>query len=301
MGWTISLCRRAKSGQPHEGSDVLIRASSWVAAQRALHLVDGCWLLLEGSPAPLRFPLFAHNDAEPEWIEPRGRRHLADSSWRALGFPRACELAALASRRRRWVYAIARLRFSQKLFSVESVDLEPFTSSHLSVSALPADHITFSHAIVSAYSAIEELGLELRASNKRPSRINGEWNPEVRADLERRLRRAGVDLDDDVLWMVRARRKLETARPVPATRLVPWCGWGVRDADLRVCDAIAYAHWLRSCVAAHTAKDLTRVLSPYDVVNVQMLVRRLILDVLAVDTTAPPARRRGNWVTGHGR
>jgi len=40
-------------------------------------------------------------------------------------------------------------------------------------SVFPEDHIRMATAIVSAYAAIEELGLTIRARNQNPSRING--------------------------------------------------------------------------------------------------------------------------------
>jgi hypothetical protein len=52
------------------------------------------------------------------------------------------------------------------------------------------------------------------------------------------------------------------------------------DSEIPVIDAIAYAEWLRSGVASHAVNDLTPVLSPYDVINVQHVARRLLLETL---------------------
>jgi len=139
----------------------------------------------------------------------------------------------------------------------------------------------FSHAIVSAYSAIEDLGLEVRASQKKPSRINGEWNPLVREDLESRLEKANIDLKETILWTIRGpMRNIERKRGIPILEKAPWARGPVRDAEIKIIDAIAYSDWLRDCVASHGVKALTKVLSPYDVVNVQHLTRRLLLETI---------------------
>jgi hypothetical protein len=161
------------------------------------------------------------------------------------------------------------------------MDLEPWYSPHLRISSFPDDHVMFSHAIISAYSVLEDLGLELRASPTRPSRLNGNWNPVVRQDLDQRLARAGVDLGEKLLWTVRGpKRRIERRRPMPEATKASWSGWFVRDSEFAIADAIANADWLRDRVASHAAKELTRALSPYDVVNVQHLARRLLLESL---------------------
>ena len=128
---------------------------------------------------------------------------------------------------------------------------------------------------------MEDLGLNLRASAKNPSRIDGQWNPTVKSDLEARLRASGVVLDEKLLWTVRGpRRRIEKKRPFPDGEAAPWASQLVRDSDIPIVDAIAYAEWLRSAVAAHGVKDLTPSLSPYDVINVQHVARRLLLETL---------------------
>jgi hypothetical protein len=260
---------------------VVLHASSWESAQRGLDLIEGCHQLLSGC-API-FPVqqIAHNGSEPVWMQAEERKALAEETCSTSGFPLACAIAAKATRRRIWMYAVAEYKFSSSLFSVHHVDLEPRSAPQLRLSTFPGDHIIFSHAIMSAYSVIEDLGLEVRASSARPSRIGGEWNPEVKADLEKRLKKAGINLRDSLLWTMRGpKRKIEIQRPVPGRAKAPWSSWDVRDCEIDVIDAIAHAGWLRSCVASHGVKRLTPALSPYDVINVQHLARRLLLERL---------------------
>ena len=281
-GWSIQFERqRRKPASVHQGREVVLYAKNWRTAQRALDLIDGCHQLLSGNPWVFSIQFIAHNADELGWMNPKQRQELKQQTYCTGGFPLACSVAAKASCQRTWIYAIAKYRYSMSLFSVHSADLEPFRSPHLPVSSFPEDHLRFAHAIIAAYSAVEELGLEIRASAKNPSLIKGQWNPVVRQELESRLRKAGVDLAESILWTMRGtKRRTEKARPIPFQTKAPWSAWEVRDSDVHISDAIAYADWLRDCVASHTIKDLTLSLSPYDVINVQHLARRLVLESL---------------------
>jgi hypothetical protein len=281
-GWKVKFeYQREKPSSVHDGREVVVYAKNWYSAQRTLDLIEGCHEVLLGNPPIFPMHLVAHNKTEPSWMNQDERQALSEGNYCITGFPRACSIAKKATRRRKWIYAIAKYRFSTSLFAIHGADLEPFRSPNLPISQFPRDHITFSHAIISAYSAIEELGLEIRASSQRPSRINGQWNPIVKQELESRLQNAGVNLSETILWTMRGpKRRIEKKRPVPAKGKATWSAWTVRDSELHISDAIAYADWLRDCVASHSVKHLTRGLSPYDVVNVQHLARRLILESL---------------------
>lgn len=281
-GWKACLApQRMNPPIIYKGKEVVLYAASWASAQRALDLIIGCHQLVLGDPPVIPIHQIAHSETEPEWMEEHERQAQVEKPYSTSDFPLACAVAAKASRRRHWVYAVAKYKFSLSLYSVHHVDLEPSRSTHLAVSSFPGDHVMFSHAIISAYSVVEDLGLEVRASAQKPSRINGEWNPVVKRDLEQRLTKSGVDHKETILWTVRgSKRKIETRRPIPIAAKAPWSGWIVRDSELQIIDAVAYADWLRDCVASHGVKDLTRVLSPYDVINVQHLARRLLLESL---------------------
>jgi hypothetical protein len=292
-GWQAALAlQRKKPSTVHGGQEVVLYASSWASAQRALDLIHGYHLLLRGDPDVFDFDLIAHNAQEPSWMDKDERDALVNKTYSTSDFPLACAVAAKASRLRKWVYAVSKYKFSLSLYSVHHVDLEPWRSPHLRISSFPADHVTFSHAIVSAYSVLEDMGLQVGASRKNPSRINGRWNPVVKQNLEERLSKSGVDLGETLLWTARGpARRIEIRRPLPPGTKAPWSGWVVRDLEIEVVDAIAYAEWLRSCVASHGVKDLARVLSPYDVTNVQHLARRLFLECLGFWRVGHRARR----------
>jgi hypothetical protein len=282
VGWKAGFAaQRRDPPLAYKGKEIVLYARSWPSAQRALDLIQGCHQLVVGDPPVFPDHLIAHNDSEPEWMKPEERTAQVRETWSTAGIPLACAVAARASCRRRWVYAVAKYKFSLSLYSVHHIDLEPWKAPHLAVSSFPGDHVMFSHAIISAYSVVEDLKLTVQASPQRPSRINGQWNPEVKQDLEDRLVNAGVDLHERILWTVRGpKRKIENRRALTGGTPAPWSAWIVRDSEVPIIDAIAYAGWLRSGVASHAANDLTSVLSPYDVINVQHVARRLLLETL---------------------
>lgn len=194
---------------------------------------------------------------------------------------RACSLASRAGRRRSRLYALGILHRSMELHSNDPMQLDPASAGHVPLSPNTADHIRFAYAIVTAYAVLEQLGLEVRASQNNPSFINGAWNPRVRADLERRLDQAGVDLRNTAVWHLRGpRTRVEKARGIRAVRRANWAWGTVRDIEVDVVDAIAGASWLRSRVAAHRIGELARSLSIYDVANAQYLARRVFLEVM---------------------
>lgn len=281
-GWAAGFAvQRRRPPSVYGGKEIVLSADTWRSAQRALDLISGCHQLLCGEPPVFPVHLIAHNGSEPTWMKPEERADQAKQTWSTCAFPLACSVAAKASRRRRWVYAVTKYKFSLSLFSVHHVDQEPWKAPHLAVSSFPSDHVMFSHAIISSFSVVEDLKLTLQASSKNPSRINGKWNPTVKEGLEKRLSDSGVNLAESILWLSRGpRRRIENRREVPDGTTAPWSAWIVRDSEIPVIDAIAYAEWLRSGVASHAVNDLTPVLSPYDVINVQHVARRLLLETL---------------------
>ena len=75
--------------------------------------------------------------------------------------------------------------------------------------------VYLANAITLAYSAIEELGLEIRASEKKPSKMpDGTWNAPVQADIEARLRKSGIDHSRAAIWLLRGpKTHIEKLRP----------------------------------------------------------------------------------------
>lgn len=193
----------------------------------------------------------------------------------------ACRIANLASRARNVAYAVHKLALSYRSCSPHLMDLHPGESPRrFRVQTDPIYHVYLANAVTLAYSAIEELGLEVRASSQNPSRMaDGTWNPTVKKKLEERLRGAGIDLSDDQIWTLRGpKTRIERDRPPPSSGKPSWSRGGVRDVNVPLIDALALASWLRSWTTTHRFNEKARSLTVYDAHNVQSLARRLIME-----------------------
>jgi hypothetical protein len=189
--------------------EILIVAESETVARRAVSRILGAMTLLQGSSSVIAdLPLVRQQDQDS------AVKRLHNGAWSISGLPLACRIAVQASRRRRLEYALAKFKLSSETSSFDWIDLDPDHSETIPRWHRAEDHVRLATAIVLAYSVIEELGLEVRASDKKQSSINGQWNPEVKQELENRLRRARIDLSNPVVWSVRGgKSRLETERP----------------------------------------------------------------------------------------
>ena len=294
-GWTVTFMKQTTEfpqGGEYSGSkfypykEVIISARDQVTAQRAANTIYNVRNLLQGSNFYGMFSSGPQSVALVISQESRGTPRKPGETpefHSSPNIPLACLIATRVSRKLRFVYALARLAISMEIMSVPTIDLDPNHSLNIPKSVFPEDHIRITTAITSAYSCIEELGLELRASRDNPSRIKGAWNPIVKSELEQRLRQGGVDLAEEFYWNLRGKRtRIEIRRHPEITRRAPWAVSDVRDGQMHVTDAVAYASFMRSQIAAHSHEDKRslRALSVYDVTNIQFLARRLLLESL---------------------
>jgi hypothetical protein len=206
-GWHIDLLPPDSNKYPNamvRGDDfypareLAVFAKAEGQAQKAADLVHSARLLLDGSNVmshlwPGEHPaIWPMNRVEKDDEEAFDARKTEITT---VHLPLACLVAAKASRRLEYVYALAKLRVSLEISSVPAMHLDPTRNDNFPKSPLPEDHVRLAHSLIAAWSCVEELGLEVRASAQKPSKLpDGSWNPPVRADLEGRLRRAGVDL-----------------------------------------------------------------------------------------------------------
>jgi hypothetical protein len=262
------------------GREVLIIAANNAAAQAVLGLIHASMLLIW--PDPLMADRFwrVENANEKPSEKPGEKKTLFQLSTQEI--PQACLIAAKASFRTRFKYALHKLLLSTQIFSVDVRSLDPSEGLYHSLSMFPDDHVRFAYSIITAYSAIEELGLEIRASKESPARLaDGQWNPVVKHELQSRLDLAGVELTETVPWFLRGTpTRIEKKRRPRSLGKQKWARCSVRDCKVNVVDAIAHASWLRSHVSSHRFSKHITSLSVYDVANVQHLARRLILERL---------------------
>jgi hypothetical protein len=270
--------------------EIMIRAQKLAQAQQAMNLLVPAMAVLEGS---ITF------GPEPFSIEPRavGTAAPTTSYLSRIGVLDACVLANRASRKRSLSYALHKLALSYQSSSPHIMDLHPGESPRrFQVQSDPIYHVYLANAVTLAYSAIEELGLELRASQKNPSKMpDGTWNPTVKADLEQRLQKLGIDLSETHIWTLRGpKTRIEKKRPPPSAGKPNWSRGNVRDVNVGLIDALALASWLRSSTTTHRFSDTARSLTVYDAHNVQSLARHLIMEKFGfwqARTKVPSARK----------
>ena len=196
------------------------------------------------------------------------------------------DLVSKASFRNIYINALTKYSLAVQLHSNAWVDLDPSLSgANIPVSPFPYDHLRYGYSIIIAYSVLEELKLEVRASTVKPSVKNGIMNPVVRSDLEKRLIKANIDISESIVWQRRGGKKsIESKldkRSTPAYKeKASWSYGKVRDHIIPLTDAINEVSWIRSKIASHKVKKDIKVLSVYDVSNSQHLARRLILECL---------------------
>jgi hypothetical protein len=191
-------------------------------------------------------------------------------------------IAAKSSRSIDTQYGLLKYRQGCLSYSASNVDLDPERATeHLGVERYRISHVILAQAIITYYSVIEQLGLEVRATLKKPSRLpSGEWNPPVLEDLTKRLTAAGVRLKSSCVWIQRGTPTKVGTKALSTARVTktPWTrGPYVRDKFVDVRDAILAASNLRSKVSSHRLDSKVASLTPYDVENVRNLARRLLL------------------------
>lgn len=254
--------------------EVQIRAPGLPQAQRALNTLISSIAVLDGAVT------FC---PEPFSIEPRevGTMQHGKFFLSRTGLLDACKLASRVSRSRPLGYALHKLALSYQSSSPHIMDLHPGTSPRsFGIQTDPIHHVYLANAVTLAYSAIEELGLEIRASQKNPSKMpDGSWNPTVKADLEARLQKSSIDISSTHIWTLRGTKtRIEKRRPPPVAGKPSWARGPVRDVNMWLIDALALASWLRSWTTTHRFTDTARSLTVYDAYNVQSLARHLIME-----------------------
>lgn len=258
---------------------LLIEAASLDRAEAAYNVINACCCVLDGSVISDDdtceiFPVGVVGEFDGG-VVPSSEVRTMISKAALLGI----ELAAKASRKTALQYAIFKLLLSLRTWSADFEAFHPkWNPKEFGVHRDRLAHVTFSTAIVLAYSAIEELQLEPRPKDGKPIKQGHTWRPEARSDLDGRLSKAGISIDEPVIWIyrgtpTRVHKSVRAARGVKAS----WAKGPVRDEEVELGDALLFASWIRSKCSAHKLSTSASSLTPYDVFDVQNLSRRLIL------------------------
>jgi hypothetical protein len=279
-GRAFALLFKHKPVQDHtDVYEVVVKTSSILRAQYVVDLII-CSLILYDGPASLEigslaaYPL-AVNSKEKKVYEP------TMYEYQNPDISTACQIAASASHKKAYIYSFFKYYLSCEIHTNHWMDLAPYYKD-IPLSPFPYNHLRYSYAIVIAYSILEEIGLEVRASQKNPSTFkNGKRNPDVLNDLIYRLAAAKIDFNVPLLWHFRgSRKRIEIEKPIESKGLAPWSYGQIRDCDVSIVDAIYHLSWQRSKVASHKVNKNTKSLSVYDVSNAQYLARRLLMESL---------------------
>jgi hypothetical protein len=245
--------------------ELIIEADTPKHAERAANLVTAAAAVFFGQE------MFDEINFDPDHPRIGSGRYI-----QADGFGHVAEIAVRAHRRKFTEYALIRLASSFRVLGMHLIDLHPNYGREFLVTDDPFMFVRFAQAIASAAGAMEELGVKVPASEKRPAKILGAWNPEVLADLQKKLVKIGVPPDYKVSWHVRGgRSRIKRKNPPPSGDPESWTTRNCRDRTIPIADGVQYAEWLRSKTSVHCFCPLTESLTVYDATNVQFLSRAL--------------------------
>lgn len=265
--------------------EIVVYASSQNRAQYVKALILASYDLFLGSPHSLSIPeidVFP-TDIKPSYAIDETEIHFLKKSYYLTSeFPVASLIACKVSTKTAYQNALFKYQLSQLTTPLNSDFFHPaYWISENSISSYAKDRVKYAYSIILAYSVIEELNLEIRATSKKPSMINNQWNPLVLGDLVERLVKNGVDISQPITWVYRNKpTKIHQLHKPLSQQKADWAHDNIHDKKIKIVDAISTASWLRSKISAHKFTNLTNSLSYYDVFNVQELARHLLLAVL---------------------
>ena len=285
-GWRIEFEDSPLPNRPYKGPDqkeIVIHARTLESAQNALELIRCGVILYTGDRPTVEIESVIPEDLdERSYLFPEDPDVISNRMTCSFsGLSVACKIASKASHKRKYQYALSKLRLATLLYSHHFIDLDPENHAyqHVGVFNNFHYHVCIAHSIILSYSVIEEINLQVKASQIKPSMIRGKWNPEVRTDLEERLRKANVPLEKGIYWIVRGKdTRIHKNKPVERKRDPSWKGdLYIRDGYIDYCDAINRAGYLRSQVSSHKTTGLIKSLTGIDAENVRYLSRKLLL------------------------
>ncbi|OAB39055.1 hypothetical protein PMSD_03745 [Paenibacillus macquariensis subsp. defensor] len=256
--------------------ELLILTKDIEIAENVMNLVHGGMVL--------GYPTLLDNSTPPFCYEVTDDKILTDFYLKQSINERGllgCLIALHSWKHEELIYSIEKFRFS--------ISLDYFTphSSHprygMMFSNSPTiyrSHVTASYALFTAYSIIEELGLEIRSSSDKKRFIDNQWNPIVKDDILGRLKKIGITDEDNIYWLQRGEPTEFQINIKPKLGIDSEYNIyeGVRDLKLKIYEALHYASYIRNFFVAHKFSKTTKYISPYDVNNIQCLARFLLLN-----------------------
>lgn len=271
------------------GQLVVVQADKECLATNVVHLACACHDVIEGNPGErigLR-PAFEiptdREDRESVFRNVFQTRGYFDKFYCSRLIPVAAQMAATAWPNKSLVYAIHKLARSLAEESITWWSTHPYHGQVFEKESTEhSHHVTTSIAINLAFSAIEELELQVKSSQKKPrftDNETGRWNQTVLDETEKRLVDSGIDPEETIEWVLRGHETLaeDHIKPnlgIPSPSSV---NRNVRDVTLTLPEALHFCSYIRNFMTAHRFREVTECLGPYEVHNVQSVARKLIL------------------------
>ena len=191
----------------------------------------------------------------------------------------AAQMASKAYGRAKEENAIYKYDMARDLIDINPLDLSP--NNDLSDRIyFHSEQLKFAYAIITCYSIIEELNLEIKANSANPSMINNgtEWNPSVLQDLKNRLKTNNIDPDITIPWIVRDSAERPFKSVVCSENYCEWSNKkNIRDFQIAIYDAILELSYIRDKLASHGVSDRVYKLTIYDTENAYALLRKILL------------------------
>ena len=260
-----------------------------IDANNLMGLIGATSNIIEASPSelislPSAFLIPAEkSDRDSIFVNVFRTRGFSQSFVSMPNLPLAVAMAAKAWNDRSNIYAIHKLSQSYETECITWHSTHPrYGQIFENHTEEYKRHVNTSIAINLAFSAIEEIQLEIRSSSKKV-RFNdndrGEWNPKVLEDVTNRLSQQGVDLSEKINWIIRGDADLVSVEVKPMLGSpAPYADTEVvRDIEVTLPDALHISSFLRNFMTAHRFNETTKFIGPYEVFNVQNLVRRILL------------------------
>ena len=196
----------------------------------------------------------------------------------------ACQMVQKVYGNQRRENAVCKYYVAHEIYSLHPMDLHPWEDPFMSEYLL-TDRIRIANVVINCYSILEELHLQIKASQDNPSVIEGQWNPTVKEELSNRLEEKHISPNKVIPWLTRN----GFIRPFKSTVIKheTLCEWSdgkeIFDFEINICDAILELSYIRSYIASHQMDKDVLKLSVYDAENAFAVVRFLLLDYFEID------------------
>lgn len=195
------------------------------------------------------------------------------------GVYHACKFVAKIWDNEQTRLALARYSHATKVVYHHRMDAAPHVSLFKDFDKTVFSFTSYALAITAAYSVLEELRFEPRHKQGEVTFKDGSWNDRYANELRERLRAAGVNPEQEVVWLARGAPTLVERKVAPPSgKRAPWASWNVRDKLVPLWEAILLSSRIRHRASAHGTKAATRALTPVDLINVNETCRAALLE-----------------------